>query len=218
MASAEKALEIDRNLRKFKQAGIEVHYHSCDVSDRDQVALTLQRVRELSGPIHGVLHGAGVGKDSRFDRKQPDKVRQCISAKVEWRLVTDRSYLARSIGSLVGFGSISGRFGANGHTDYSLANDMLCKQMDWLRGARPEVHAVGFHWHAWGDVGMATKPETKLALEMIQMQFMPAAEGAQHLLRELASDSRESEVLITDDRYYRLFYAPEALVDNAGRS
>ncbi len=40
--------------------------------------------------------------------------------------------------AFIGFGSISGRFGANGHTDYSLANDMLCKQMDWLRNMRPK--------------------------------------------------------------------------------
>ena len=214
----EKWLEIDRNLRTFAQLGIEVHYHSCDVADRDQVAATLQRVRELSGPIHGVLHGAGIGKDARFDRKQPDKVYQCISAKVDgaWSLI--EATWQDPLEAFVGFGSISGRFGANGHTDYSLANDMLCKQMDWLRSARPEVHAVGFHWHAWGDIGMATKPEVKLALEMIGMQFMPADEGVQHLLRELASDSRESEILITDDRYYRQFYSPEALVDNAGRS
>ncbi len=154
----EKALEIDRNLRHFAQLGIEAHYHSCNVADRDQVAKTLERVRAISGPIHGVLHGAGIGKDARFDRKQPEKVNQCIGAKVDgaWSLI--EATWQDPLEAFVGFGSISGRFGANGHTDYSLANDMLCKQMDWLRSARPEVHAIGFHWHAWGDVGMATKP------------------------------------------------------------
>ncbi|MGN6133218.1 MAG: SDR family NAD(P)-dependent oxidoreductase [Aureliella sp.] len=214
----EKALEIARNLQRFEQLGIEAHYHQCDVSDREQVREVLERVRAISGPIRGVLHGAGVGKDARFDRKQPDKVNQCIGAKVDgaWSLI--EATWNDPLETFVGFGSISGRFGANGHTDYSLANDMLCKQMDWLRSARPEVHAVGFHWHAWGDVGMATKPETRLALEMIQMQFMPAAEGVRHLIRELESDRCESEVLITDDRYYRLFTSPDPSRDSAGRS
>ncbi len=214
----EKSLEIDHNLRHFREQGIEVHYYSCNVADRQQVQATLAQIRQHSGPIHGVLHGAGVGKDARFDRKQPEKVNQCIHAKIDgaWSLI--EATWKDPLDAFVSFGSISGRFGANGHTDYSLANDMLCKQMDWLRSARPDVRAVGFHWHAWGDIGMATKPETKLALEMINMQFMPAEEGVNHLLRELASDNQESEVLITDDRYYRLFYAPEALVDSAGRS
>ncbi len=214
----EKALEIERNLRRFASLGIEAHYHHCNVSDRQSVQSVLDRVRRISGPIRGVLHGAGVGKDARFDRKQPEKVQQCIQAKIDGAWSLFEATWNDPLEAFVGFGSISGRFGANGHTDYSLANDMLCKQMDWLRRERPEVHAIGFHWHAWGDIGMATKPETRLALEMINMQFMPAQEGLKHLLQELESAERESEVLITDDRYHRLFYSPDAIHDFPGRS
>lgn len=208
----EKCLEIDATLRRFAQLGIDVTYHACDVSDREQVNKTLERVRAQSGPIEGILHGAGIGKDARFDRKQKSVVQQCISAKVDGAFALMAATQADPLKYFVGFGSISGRFGANGHTDYSLANEMLCKQIAWFKRQRPEVRAVGFHWHAWGDIGMATKPETRLALEMIDMQFMPAREGLQHLLAELEGESEVSEVLITDDRYYRAFYPAETLV------
>jgi hypothetical protein len=105
----------------------------------------------------------------------------------------------------VAMGSISGRFGANGQSDYSLANDMLAKLVSWYRGQRPEVAAVNFDWHAWDDFGMATRAETRPALESIGMRFMPAREGASHLLSELAAGARSSEILITDDRYARMF-------------
>ncbi len=212
----EKALEIDATLARLAQAGIEAYYHCCNCSDRAAVTATLAKVRAVSGPIRGVLHGAGVGKDSRFDRKQPDKVEQCIAAKVDGALALMDATEHDPLECFIGFGSISGRFGANGHTDYSLANDMLCKTIDWFAGSRPEVKAIGFHWHAWGDVGMATKPETRLALEMIDMQFMPAEEGFQHLINEIEGGAGESEVLITDDRYYRMFYPAETLL--AGES
>ena len=210
--NTEKALEIDATLRRFAALGIEAHYHCCDVADRVQLNTTLNEVRRRSGPIEGVLHGAGVGKDARFDRKQADKVNQCIAAKVDGSLALMAATQADPLKYFVGFGSISGRFGANGHTDYSLSNEMLCKQIDWFKRQRPEVKAIGFHWHAWGDVGMATKPETRLALEMIDMQFMPAQEGMQHLIAELEGDSDATEVLITDDKYYRAFYPAETLV------
>lgn len=106
----------------------------------------------------------------------------------------------------VGFGSISGRFGANGHTDYSAANDMLAKIVDRLRQQRPSTRCVTFHWHAWGDIGMATKPEAKLALEMIGMEFMPATVGLQHFLTELEYGGDLPEVLITDRNYIRKFF------------
>ncbi len=214
----EKVLEIDATLLRFKSLGIEAYYHSCDVADRASVQRVLEKVRKISGPIQGVLHGAGVGKDARFDRKLPEKVNQCIAAKVDGALALMSATEHDPLEYFVGFGSISGRFGANGHTDYSLANEMLIKQIDWLKHRRPTVKAVGFHWHAWGDVGMATKPETRLALEMIDMHFMPAAEGMQHLIAELEGDSNESEVLITDDRYYRMYYPGDSLDTTAGRT
>ncbi|MEM8734711.1 MAG: SDR family oxidoreductase, partial [Planctomycetota bacterium] len=208
----EKALEIDATIHRLRARGITAHYHSCDVSDVNSLERVLGRVREISGPIDAVLHGAGVGKDSRFDRKQRDKVDECIAAKIDGAMALMEATARDPLQFFIGFGSISGRFGANGHTDYSLANEMLCKQIDWFQRQRPEVRAVGFHWHAWGDVGMATKPETKLALEMIEMQFMPAREGLNHLVRELESDSNATEVLITDDRYFRMFFPSETVV------
>lgn len=212
--AVEKQIEIDATLRRLQSRGIRAHYHACDVSDRKELAAIVATVRAISGPIRGVLHGAGVGKDARFDRKQVDKVEQCIAAKVDGGLALMEVTRDDPLECFIGFGSISGRFGANGHTDYSLANDMLCKLIDWYACQRPKVHAIGFHWHAWGDVGMATKPETRLALEMVDMQFMPAAEGVQHLMRELESRSIDREVLITDDRYYRMFYPAEQVVDH----
>ncbi|HBE70307.1 MAG TPA: hypothetical protein DDW52_19335 [Planctomycetaceae bacterium] len=207
----EKLIEIDATLQQLAQAGVEAHYHVCDCSDIRQVEETLADVRRVSGPITGILHGAGIGKDSRFEAKQPKKVHQCFAAKVDGALALMEATEDDPIKHFLGFGSISGRFGANGHTDYSAANDMLCKQIAWYQRRRPEVRAIGFHWHAWGDVGMATKPETKLALEMIDMEFMPAKEGIRHIVRELACDSDQTEVLITDDRYYRAFYPAESL-------
>jgi NAD(P)-dependent dehydrogenase (short-subunit alcohol dehydrogenase family) len=216
--NTEKQLEIDATLERLRALGVQAFYYSCDVADRSQLAGVLAKVRQHSGPINGVLHGAGVGRDSRFDRKQPEKVEQCIGAKVDGALALMQATWDDPLEAFLGFGSISGRFGANGHTDYSLANEMLCKEIDWLKSQRPDVRAIGFHWHAWGDVGMATKPETKLALEMIHMQFMPAEEGIEHLVNELEGDANESEVLITDDRYYRAFYPAETLVAARGQS
>ncbi len=92
-------------------------------------------------------------KDARFDRKQPEKVNQCISAKVDGSLALMQATWNDPLEVFIGFGSISGRFGANGHTDYSLSNDMLCKQIRWFQSQRPSVRSIGFHWHAWGDVG-----------------------------------------------------------------
>jgi NAD(P)-dependent dehydrogenase (short-subunit alcohol dehydrogenase family) len=207
----EKALEIEATLQRMRSQGIEVDYHACDCSDASAVAKVVNAIRQQQGPIHGILHGAGIGQDSRFERKQPIKVNECFAAKMDGPFALLQNIDTTQLKHFIGFGSISGRFGANGHTDYSAANDGLVKVCDWLRTESPSTRSIGFHWHAWGDIGMATKPETKLALESIGMQFMPAEEGLRHLIEEIECGSNETEVLITDDRYHRAFYPAETV-------
>ncbi|WP_437194328.1 SDR family NAD(P)-dependent oxidoreductase [Planctomicrobium sp. SH527] len=209
--NVEKAIEIDATLSLMRSEGINAEYHSCDVSRFEDLSLTLQRIREKEGRIDGIIHGAGIGQDARFDRKRPDKVDQCLRAKIDGCLNLMDATRADRLDWFVSFGSISGRFGANGHTDYSLANDSLAKLTDKYRQERPDVRSVTFHWHAWGDIGMATKPETKLALEMINLEFMPASEGLSHFLHELEHGGAEPEVLITDHAYFRKFFPVDRL-------
>jgi NAD(P)-dependent dehydrogenase (short-subunit alcohol dehydrogenase family) len=213
--NTQKAIEIDITLQECQRRGIQATYHCCDVSDHDSVARVLTEVRRLDGTIHGILHGAGAGQDSRFDRKRPDKVEKCLCAKIDGAVQLMDQTRQDSLEWFVAYGSISGRFGANGHTDYSLANDMMAKLVDRYRSERPEVSSVTFHWHAWGNVGMATKPEARLALEMIDMEFMPADEGVHHFLQELEFGGDEPEVLITDDSYFGKFFPAERINDQS---
>lgn len=46
------------------------------------------------------------------------------------------------IGAAVAFSSISGRFGNGGQTDYSSANDLLCKLISNLRRTRPATRGL----------------------------------------------------------------------------
>ncbi|MCA9048508.1 MAG: KR domain-containing protein, partial [Planctomycetaceae bacterium] len=213
--NTEKAIEIDVTLQECRRRGIQATYHSCDVACGESVAAVLDFIRRTDGPIRGILHGAGAGQDSRFDRKRPDKVEKCLKAKIDGGLTMMHHTMTDPLEWFVAYGSISGRFGANGHTDYSLANDMMAKLVDQYRSRRPDVSSVTFHWHAWGDVGMATKPEARLALEMIDIAFMPADEGVTHFLNELELGGDEPEVLITDDSYFRKFFPAERV---SGRS
>jgi NAD(P)-dependent dehydrogenase (short-subunit alcohol dehydrogenase family) len=202
----EKSLEIDATLTQCRERNIKAVYHSCDVSDFAAVDRILGEIRRNAGAIRGVIHGAGFGQDSRFDRKRPEKVDQCLRSKIDGCLALMAATNADPLEWFVAFGSISGRFGANGHTDYSLANDMMAKIVDRYRRQRSSVRSVTFHWHAWGDIGMATKPEARLALEMIDMEFMPATEGIAHFIREMEFGGNEPEVLITDESYFRKFF------------
>ncbi len=199
----EKDLEIDRTLRSFADAGVAVTYHACDVSDRAALAEVLDRIRQADGPIAGILHGAGVEKSCRFERKTPEVYGPTMRVKVDGAANLLALTRRDPIRHFVLFGSISGRLGGFGQVDYSLANEMACKLLGSYRRARPWVQAVGFHWHAWDGVGMAARPETKSLLEANgALALMPLDEGLAHLVRELAAGTPEPEVLITERHHW----------------
>ena len=108
------------------------------------------------------------------------------------------------------FGSLSGRFGGNGLSDYAAANDMLAKLVDWYRRQRPDCPAACLHWQTWANVGMSTKADdVGMVKNELKMEFISPAEGCEHLHEELRAGLPEGEVLITDGYFQRVFYPKE---------
>jgi len=201
----EKAIEIDATLESLKAEGIEAIYHACDVGDREALSALLNQIRKKSGPIVGVIHGAGFEKASRFSKKKPELVRRTVRAKLDGALNLMELTKSDALRNFVVFGSISGRFGAVGQTDYCMANEGVAKLVRWYREQRrPEVASVVIAWHSWDDVGMAVRPESKFSKSLLKLRFMPPAEGVEHLLREMQAGCPEPEVVITDWRYFKL--------------
>jgi NAD(P)-dependent dehydrogenase (short-subunit alcohol dehydrogenase family) len=194
----ERAIEIDRTLQAFRADGVDVVYHACDVTDRASLATTLDRIRKEDGAIHGVIHGAGVEAACKFEKKKRENVLATLAVKVDAAMSLLELTKIDPLGWFIGFGSTSGRFGGLGQTDYSMASDLLCKICDGVRAARPDVAAVGFHWPPWADVGMAARPESKLALQSGGLVFMPPLEGVAHVVNELTTMMHEGEILCID--------------------
>jgi len=193
-----RAIEIDKTLQRFDQAGVPATYHACDVRDREALARVLEEIRRTDGPIEGVIHGAGLESACRFDRKRPEKVEATIAVKVGGAAALIQLTANDPLRYFIGFGSTSGRFGGVGQTDYSAASEMLCKMCDRLRNERPGCRAVGIHWPPWADVGMAARPESRLALQASNLTFMEPLEGVAHLIDELVAGLPEGEVLFLD--------------------
>ena len=196
--SLNRKIDLVKSLEDLRKQGLDVTYHACDVSDSDSVASMLQSVRQLHGPITGVIHGAGIEAAARFDRKKADSVRLTVSSKVDGaRWLWDHT-ANDDLSYFVGFGSTSGRFGGLGQTDYSMSSDLLCR-MAWQFGTeRPGCRVFGIHWPPWGEVGMAARPESRFALESAGLKFVEPDEGISHLLDEFDIAAFDGEVAIVD--------------------
>ncbi len=211
-------LEIDGTLRELAASGVEATYHSCDVTNWEELDRTLRRIREMDGPIDGIVHGAGLQGSAMTIGETPVHILQeMVDVKLDAAMGLLTLTREDPVRCFVGFGSISGRFGTSSAATYTLANDMLCKLIGWERGRRPGWHGVGIHWHPWGEVGMMTRPVSQHTIMIMKMKLLPPAEGVEHVIDELRAGTPESEVLITDSQFYETFYSADLLLKGGGR-
>jgi NAD(P)-dependent dehydrogenase (short-subunit alcohol dehydrogenase family) len=177
-------------------AGGTAHYHSVDLTDRDAVAAAMEAVGER---IDVLLHAAGVEISRNLPEKEPREFDLVFGVKADgwfnvWQAAKDKDVRA-----VVAFSSVAGRFGNNGQTDYSAANDLLCKTMSSFRRTRPQTRGLALDWTAWGGIGMATRGSIPKIMEMAGVQMLPPEAGVAWIRRELTSGPYSGEVIVAGE-------------------
>ncbi|NCY03062.1 MAG: KR domain-containing protein, partial [Planctomycetia bacterium] len=190
--------EIAGSLRSLHAAGVDAVYEACDLGDAAAVRGLVGRVAREHGPVRGILHGAGYEAACRFEKKTREGLLATLTPKCTGLEHLLEAVDPRTLEAVVGFGSTSGRLGGHGQADYSLANDLLAKIVGSLRRSRPGLRATVFHWHAWDEVGMASRPESRFVLEQFGLRFMPLAEGVRRFMDEIEAGLPDAEVLVTE--------------------
>jgi NAD(P)-dependent dehydrogenase (short-subunit alcohol dehydrogenase family) len=196
LAALERSQAALSAIRAVQAAGGTVHYFSVNLADSTAIAKVIDHVREHYGRIDVLLHAAGLER-SHF---LPDKDQR------EFDLVFDVKAdgwfnLLHAIGDMplhatVAFSSIAGRFGNGGQTDYSAANDLLCKYTSSFRTTRPQTRGIVIDWTAWGGIGMATRGSIPKMMELAGIDMLPAEAGIPLIRRELTSGGTRGEVVV----------------------
>lgn len=193
----DKALELDANLTAMRAAGSRVIYHSVDLSERNAVAEAVTRAR-AEGPLQGILHGAGVEVAKPFDKKTDDLFEATVGGKVDGLVHLLHLTSEDPIRYVVGFSSVSGRFGGHGQVDYAMANEAMARVLGEHRARHPERRVCAISWAAFSEVGLAARSSARAFLEKTGQAFMTPEEGANHLVRELCAGLPEPEVTICE--------------------
>jgi NAD(P)-dependent dehydrogenase (short-subunit alcohol dehydrogenase family) len=194
----EKEIRLYQTLQEHMDAGVRFTYHRVDVTRAAALDQVLTKIRAAGLPIQGILHGAGVERASTFTRKSLQRVRATFFVKVLGLQHLLALTVSDPLEVVIGFGSVSGRFGGLGQTDYASASELLAKLLSAHR-RKTGIRCTTFHWPAWAEVGMSARPESRVALERAGQKLMPTREGISHFIREIEAGLPEAEVVIIDD-------------------
>ena len=196
LAALERAQAAQAAIDAVRAAGGTVHYFSVNLTDADAVSQVIDQVRQRSARIDVLLHAAGIERSHILPDKDPQEFDRVFDVKTDGFFNLLHAIGDMPLGATVAFSSIAGRFGNAGQTDYSSANDLLCKITSGFRNIRPATRGIAIDWTAWGGFGMATRGSIPKMMEIAGIDMLSPEAGVPLIRRELTSGDTRGEVVI----------------------
>ncbi|QUX26969.1 SDR family NAD(P)-dependent oxidoreductase [Nocardiopsis akebiae] len=144
------------------------YYEQADVSNRAEADALIARTVERCGRIDGVIHSAGITRDSFILGKPVRDFLDVLAPKVSGTVNLDAATRHLPLDFFVTFSSASGAHGNTGQVDYAAANAFL-DAYAWYRqdlvdrGERSgRSQSVG--WPLWAEGGMRVAEGTEAVL------------------------------------------------------
>ena len=196
LAALERAQAAQSAIDAVRAAGGTAHYFSVNLTDGDTVARVIDQVRERSGRIDVLLHAAGMERSHLLLDKDPKEFDLIFDVKADGWFNLLHAIGDMPLQATVVFSSIAGRFGNAGQTDYSSANDLLCKISSNFRTTRPGTRGIAIDWTAWAGMGMATRGSIPKMMELAGIDMLPPEAGIPLIRRELISGGMRGEIVV----------------------
>lgn len=192
--------QLVTNLADIDSRTDKIHYLVCDVSDPDQVDKAMAQVRSRFGKISAIVHGAGLESFGAIPRKSLKKTAKAIAVKARGFQNLLRSTAEDDLSAFISFGSISGRFGMDGQSDYTAGASLLAQMAHIMSRSQSQnprtIPFITMEWTAWDEVGMATIPEVvSVQANERGMTYMSVADGVRHFVDEIELGTANPEVL-----------------------
>ncbi|AIQ30140.1 hypothetical protein P40081_19755 [Paenibacillus sp. FSL P4-0081] len=187
-------------LERLKSLGAEAVYLSMDLADAKAVELTVAEIKNLFNQLDGVIHCAGVIKDSLLVKKNMADIADVLSPKVYGTVYLYRA-LSRENPELlfVPFSSSTALVGNIGQSDYAYANSFLDHYVALMNEKRGRSDTA-VNWSLWENGGMQVDGATR---ELLWSKFGMNALSDEQGLRALEDSLsfREDQVMaVSGDR------------------
>lgn len=154
-----------------KQEGIDlnnavVKYMQCDISDMNSVKIMAQKIHEEYGRLTGVIHSAGVTKDTLFVKKTEEEFDAVFQPKIQGLVNLDCAFLEIEVDFWLLMSSSAGIKGNVGQTDYAAANGFLDVYAELRNRTSKNGKMYSVNWPLWKDGGMQIDNKTKDGIQV----------------------------------------------------
>jgi enediyne polyketide synthase len=189
--------ELERNLRRLREAGVRSAYFPADIADRSAAAGGIHHIVSEFGPITAMMHGAGSNVPKRLAELTAADLQETLAPKIIGLQNLLEHVNARRLRLLMTFGSIIARTGLHGEGHYGLANEWLRLAVERWQAAHPDCRCLHLEWSVWAGIGMGQRLGVLDSLIRQGITPLPVDEAIEYLEQMLASRNAPTSTIIT---------------------
>jgi acyl transferase domain-containing protein/aryl carrier-like protein len=196
---------------ELQQAGVQVEVHSTDITQPQQVAEVVARIRDSMPPLKGVVHAAGVLDDHIVLQMSHESLLAVMAPKIHGAWNLHANTLADQLDFFVLFSSAASIFGPAGQANYAAGNAFLDALAHHRRALR--LPALSINWGRWAEIGLAAAEGRGGNLERQGFGVIKPHQGFEALDVALSLETVPQAVIVPVDwRRFRANGQPTSLV------
>lgn len=190
--------EIRAGIKELEDLGSQVLYVQSDICDVEHMREGLVAAKARFGPIHGVIHAAGMSSRQNILEKELEDFHAVLAPKVEGTLALDEILQdEQQLEFICYFSSTSAVIGDFGSCDYAIGNRY---QMAYARHRNEQNRAgrIVINWPLWkeGGMGFQDQDNTEMYLKSSGQRLLETEEGLQVFERILSHSLPQHLVLV----------------------
>ncbi|HEU4408796.1 MAG TPA: beta-ketoacyl synthase N-terminal-like domain-containing protein [Polyangiaceae bacterium] len=168
------AARAARQVLELERLGARVMPAAADVADAGRMREVLAEARARFGPLHGVIHAAGVAAGGALQRRADGASPPAFGPKVRGTIVLDELLAGEPLDFVALCSSRTAVLGGYGQADYVAANAFLDAFAHEKRGGSA-TNVVSIGWCGWRDVGMLANAARRAAAPPAHVVAPPPA-------------------------------------------
>lgn len=205
----------EQKLHELEALGAQVMYSAADVSQPDEVAEVIRNTKARFGQLNGIIHSAGVLKDSFLLKKTHEEMQEVLGPKIFGTINLDEATAQENLDFFVLFSSIAAELGNFGQSDYAYGNSFIDHYARWRSESQRPGKTLSLNWPLWREGGMQIGEESVgLMNRTMGLAPLETATGLEAFETGLKTDVTQLMVLEGNAAKIRAWGKPESQVSS----
>ncbi|WP_410511157.1 SDR family NAD(P)-dependent oxidoreductase [Paenibacillus sp. BR2-3] len=195
-----RGADTPEDIKTMQAMNKSLDYVTCDVTDRAAVDRLHVHIKEKYGKLDGIIHCAGLTRDSYLVHKEKDELEQVLQVKIDGTVNIDEVFKDEPLEFFVVFSSVAGILGNPGQSDYAYANlymdGYMLQREAWKQMNLRSGKSLAVNWPLWKEGGMKGDSHTEQTLKhRFGISLLETAQGIEALEWALKRDEIQMVIL-----------------------